>query len=312
MNATHVHQPVLLDAALQALDVRADGRYVDATFGRGGHARAIVERLGPSGRLLALDRDPEAVRTARTVFGADVRVTLVHGAFSMLAESVRDAGWMHNVQGVLLDLGVSSPQLDDPERGFSFMRDGPLDMRMNPAAGTSAADWIATADEAEMARVIRVYGDERFARAIARAICRERAIAPITRTLQLAGIIASVVKTREPGQHPATRSFQAIRIHINAELDELQAVLPQACEALAPGGRLAVISFHSLEDRIVKAFFRREAKGDPFPPDLPVTHDLLAPRLRIVGKAVRTGADEVARNPRARSATLRIAERLDA
>ncbi len=309
---THVHQPVLLDAVVQALAVQPDGHYVDATFGRGGHTRAILARLGPSGRLLALDRDPDALRAARAEFGADARVTLMHATFSMLASSVRDAGWMHNVQGVLLDLGVSSPQLDDPQRGFSFMRDGPLDMRMNPGAGVSAADWIATAEETAIARVIRDYGDERFARAIARAICRERASTPITRTLQLAGIIASAVKTREPGQHPATRSFQAIRIHINAELQELQSVLPQACEVLAPGGRLAIISFHSLEDRIVKAFIRHEARGDPFPPDLPVTSAQLTPRLRMVGKAIRAGADEIARNPRARSATLRIAERLDA
>jgi 16S rRNA (cytosine1402-N4)-methyltransferase len=185
-------------------------------------------------------------------------------------------------------------------------------MRMNPGAGVSAADWIATAEEGEIARVIRDYGDERFARAIARTICRERVSAPITRTLQLAGIIASAVKTREPGQHPATRSFQAIRIHINAELEELRVALPQACEVLAPGGRLAIISFHSLEDRIVKAFYRHETKGDPFPPDLPVTSAQLTPRLRMVGKAIRADADEIVRNPRARSATLRIAERLDA
>lgn len=306
------HLPVLIEETLEALRVEPDGRYVDATFGRGGHAGAIVSRLGEDGRLLAMDRDPEAVRAARERFALDGRVMIRQGPFSMLGEIVRECGWMNNVNGILLDLGVSSPQLDDAARGFSFLRDGPLDMRMDPGAGQSAADWIATAPEADIARVIRGYGEERFARGIARAIALARAQSPIERTSRLAEIVASAVKSREPGQNPATRTFQAIRIYINRELDELRSVLPQAIDALAPGGRLAVIAFHSLEDRIVKDFLRHEAKGDPFPPDMPVTHDRLAPRLRVIGKPVRAGGPETARNPRARSATLRVAEKLDA
>lgn len=306
------HLPVLVEETLQALRVEPDGRYVDATFGRGGHAGAIVSRLGKDGWLLAMDRDPEALRAARERFALDQRVMIRQGPFSMLGENVRECGWMNRVNGILLDLGVSSPQLDDAARGFSFLRDGPLDMRMDPGAGQSAADWINSAAENEIARVIREFGEERFARGIARAIIQARVQSPIERTHQLAEIVASAVHTREPGQHPATRTFQAIRIHVNRELDELRSVLPQACNALAPGGRLAVITFHSLEDRIVKDFLRREAKGDPFPPDMPVTSDRLMPRLRVIGKPVRAGEQEIARNPRARSATLRIAERLDA
>lgn len=306
------HLPVLLEEAIDALALRSEGIYVDATFGRGGHAREMLKRLGPAGHVLALDRDPQAVKAAREQFAGDSRFEIVRGLFSMLARAVEDRGWTSKIDGVLLDLGVSSPQLDDPRRGFSFRFGGPLDMRMDPESGISAAEWINSADEGEIFRVIRDYGEERFARRITRAICAERARETITTTDRLAQIVAGAVPTREPGQHPATRTFQAIRMHINRELEELRAVLPQALSVLAPGGRLAVISFHSLEDRIVKDFIRHEAKGDRFPPDLPVPAAMLTPRLRKVGKAIRPGPGELQSNPRARSAALRVAEALHA
>jgi len=305
------HHPVLLQEALTALALQADGIYVDATFGRGGHTREILKRLGPAGRLLALDRDPQAVEAARAQFAGELRFDIVRGLFSMLAQTIDDRGWAGKVNGVLLDLGVSSPQLDDPRRGFSFRHEGPLDMRMDPDHGASAAEWLNRAEESEISRVIRDYGEERFARRVARAICAERVREPITTTGRLARIVAGAVPTREQGQNPATRTFQAIRLHVNRELDELRAVLPQALQVLAPGGRLAVISFHSLEDRVVKEFVRREAKGDRFPPDLPVSADMLNPRLRAVGKTIRPDVEELRRNPRARSAVLRVAEVLD-
>ena len=308
----HAHLPVLLDEVLIALDLRSDGIYVDATFGRGGHSGVILNRLGPEGRLLALDRDPQAVEVARKKFADDARFEIVRGPFSMLAQTVDERGWSGKVAGILLDLGVSSPQLDDAQRGFSFRFEGPLDMRMDPDSGMSVADWLAQAEEKEIAGVIREYGEERFARRVARTICHERVIAPIDTTQRLASIVSQAVPTREPGQHPATRTFQALRIYINREMDELRSVLPQALQVLAPGGRLAVISFHSLEDRIVKQFMRNEARGDDFPPDLPVTHDQLNPRVQLVGKAVRPTQAEINRNPRARSATLRVAEVLNA
>ncbi len=306
------HLPVLLEEAIDALAMREGGKYVDATFGRGGHSREMLRRLGPDGRVLALDRDPQAVEAARAQFAGDPRFEVVRGLFSMLAQAVEDRGWAGKVNGILLDLGVSSPQLDEPQRGFSFRYQGPLDMRMDPESGLSAAEWINHADEAEIYRVIREYGEERFARRIARAICAERTREAITTTDRLAQIVAGAVPTREPGQHPATRTFQAVRIHINRELDEIRAVLPQALSVLAPHGRLAVISFHSLEDRIVKDFMRHESSGDRFPPDLPVTAAMLTPRLKKVGKAIRPGDKEVQSNPRARSAVLRVAETLHA
>ena len=306
------HLPVLLEEAIDALAMREGGKYVDATFGRGGHSREMLRRLGPDGRVLALDRDPQAVEAARAQFAGDPRFEVVRGLFSMLAQAVEDRGWAGKVNGILLDLGVSSPQLDEPQRGFSFRYQGPLDMRMDPESGLSAAEWINHADEAEIYRVIRDYGEERFARRIARAICAERTREAITTTDRLAQIVAGAVPTREPGQHPATRTFQAVRIHINRELDEIRAVLPQALSVLAPHGRLAVISFHSLEDRIVKDFMRHESSGDRFPPDLPVTAAMLTPRLKKVGKAIRPGDKEVQSNPRARSAVLRVAETLHA
>ena len=304
------HEPVLLEAVLNALQPRAGGVYVDATFGRGGHAGAILRGLGDEGRLLAMDQDPEAVAVAEKEFAGDHRFEIRRGPFSMLGQYVQGLGLTGQVDGILLDLGVSSPQLDEPARGFSFRHAGPLDMRMDPDRGESAADWLNRATEQEIARVIRDYGEERFARRIARTVVAEREQAPIETTEQLAAICARAVSTREPGKDPATRTFQAARIHINHELDELESALPQAVEVLREGGRLAVISFHSLEDRIVKRFMQKEARGDEFPPDLPIPQSKLKPRLRIVGKPVRAGAEEVQRNPRARGAILRVAERI--
>jgi 16S rRNA (cytosine1402-N4)-methyltransferase len=305
------HVPVLLDEVVQALKPAPQGIYLDATYGRGGHVRAILERLGPQGRIIAIDRDPAAVAHARDAFGADARVHAHHAPFSMLSRVLEQEGVNGQVDGALFDLGVSSPQLDRAERGFSFRAAGSLDMRMDPTRGESAAQWLARATVQEIERVIRDYGEERFARRVARAIVRARDLQPIATTLQLAEIVASAVPTREPGQHPATRTFQALRIHINRELDELEAALPQAVAALAPGGRLAVISFHSLEDRAVKRFSAREARGGDLPPDLPLRAAELHPRLRVVGKAARASAAEIARNPRARSAVLRVAERTE-
>jgi 16S rRNA (cytosine1402-N4)-methyltransferase len=304
------HAPVLLDEALDALAVRPDGFYVDATFGRGGHTSAILARLGKQGKLLAIDRDPQAVVAAQALLGTDPRAGVVRAPFSRLAEVVDEAG--RPADGILLDLGVSSPQLDDADRGFSFLRDGPLDMRMDPGSGESAAAWLGHAPEREIAAVISRLGEERFARRIAHAIVAARSEAPIVTTGRLAAVISQAVPTREPGKHPATRSFQALRIHVNRELEELEQVLPQAVDCLAPGGRLVVISFHSLEDRIVKRFMRRASQDDPAWAGLPVVPPAARARLRLVCRAVFPGADEVERNPRARSAVLRAAERIAA
>ncbi len=302
------HAPVLLDAALDALAIRADGRYVDATFGRGGHAGAILGRLGEKGSLLAIDRDPESSTAAAGQFGSDPRAKFRQARFSELSQLV-PAG---SVDGILFDLGVSSPQLDDARRGFSFLRDGPLDMRMDPRHGDSAAQWLAHATEREIATVIARFGEERHARRIARAIVAARAEAPLTTTGGLAAVIAAAVPRRQPGLHPATRSFQALRIHVNAELEEIERALPQAVDALTPGGRLVVISFHSLEDRIAKRFMRAASREDPDFAGLPEVPPGAQPKLRLVGRAVFADADEVGRNPRARSAVLRAAERLAA
>ncbi len=305
------HRPVLLDECLDALNIKPEGVYVDATFGRGGHAQAILAQLGPDGRLLGLDKDPQAVATARQKFANDGRFSIYHGSFAELAQVVEADGLFGQVDGVLMDLGVSSPQLDDASRGFSFMRDGPLDMRMDNTHGVSASNWLAQAKEAEIARVLKEYGEERFAKRIARAIVAARQEAPIETTGQLAAIIKGVMpKQREQDKHPATRSFQGIRIFINQELDDLSACLSRVVEVLTCGGRLAVISFHSLEDRIVKRFMRDQARGDDFPPDLPVTVDQLNPRMRLVGKAIRASDEELDSNPRSRSAVLRVAEKV--
>lgn len=304
------HAPVLLDEALDALALRPDGFYVDATFGRGGHTRAILARLGEQGKLLAIDRDPQAVVAAKALLGADPRASVVRAPFSRLADAISDAG--RPADGILLDLGVSSPQLDDAGRGFSFLRDGPLDMRMDPGSAESAAAWLARASEREIATVISRLGEERFARRIAHAIVVARTEAPIATTGRLASVISQAVPTREPGKHPATRTFQALRIHVNRELEELEQVLPQAVDSLAPGGRLVVISFHSLEDRMVKRFMRRASQDDPAWAGLPVVPAHARARLRLAGRAVFPNEDEVRRNPRARSAVLRAAERIEA
>jgi 16S rRNA (cytosine1402-N4)-methyltransferase len=301
------HVTVLAAEAVEALRVRAGGCYVDATFGRGGHSRLILERLGPKGRLIALDKDPGAAALGRE--WADPRFRMVHSGFARLEEVLEEerAG---ELDGVLLDLGVSSVQLEDAARGFSFRLDGPLDMRMDPGTGLSAAQWLAQAGERELEEVIRTYGEERFAKQIARAVVAARARGPVVTTRQFAEIVAAAVPTREPGQDPATRSFQALRIYTNSELEELSLVLPKAAARLGPGGRLVVISFHSLEDRIVKRFMREASQPRRLPRKLPVrAAELAPPLLRIVGRATRPGAQEVARNPRARSAVMRIAER---
>jgi 16S rRNA (cytosine1402-N4)-methyltransferase len=309
MTESGTHHPVLLNEVLESLALRPDGNYLDGTFGRGGHARAILERLGPGGRLYAMDKDPQAVQTAIRRFGEDSRFHFRKASFATLEEWMRAMGMAGRLSGVLFDLGVSSPQFDDPQRGFSFQSDGPLDMRMDPDAGVSAADWLAAADEKEIARVIKDYGEERFARRIARAIVSSRVKAPLRTTAQLAELVAAAVPGRERHKHPATRTFQAIRIHINHELEDLQAGLRQAADVLQPRGRLVVISFHSLEDRCVKHFMRDQSRGEQLPPEIPVRGEPVPGPLRIVGKARRPGADEIARNPRARSATLRVAER---
>ncbi len=294
---------------MAALAIQSDGLYIDGTFGRGGHSRALLARLGPEGRVLALDRDPEAIATAQALASQDKRLQVFHRPFSRLSQLADTLGIRGAVAGMLLDLGVSSPQLDDARRGFSFSKSGPLDMRMDPEDGESAADWLARVSEEAITRVLRIYGEERFARRIARRIVQARRKAPLTTTDQLAALVAAAVPRWERGKHPATRTFQALRIQINGELEELRRGLAAACELLKPGGRLAVISFHSLEDRIVKRFIRAEAQGPTFPPGVPVPATAQRGRLRSLGKR-RPGAREIAENPRARSAILRIAERL--
>jgi 16S rRNA (cytosine1402-N4)-methyltransferase len=303
------HQPVLAAEVLTALRVKPAGVYVDCTFGRGGHSREILARLGPAGRLIAMDRDPQAVAVGREL--ADARLTIHYASFSQLA-SLLQSDRLPPVDGVLLDLGVSSPQLDEAARGFSFQQDGPLDMRMDPGSGMSAAQWLSQAREKEIGEVIRRYGEERFAKQVARAIVAARSRQPIERTRQLAEIVAQAVPAREPRQNPATRTFQALRIHINQELEELEVTLPQAEAALAPGGRLAVISFHSLEDRIVKRFMQARARPQ-LPARLPVRADQMPrPALKLIGRAIQPSESEIQSNPRARSAVLRVAEKVAA
>jgi 16S rRNA (cytosine1402-N4)-methyltransferase len=314
MSEDFAHRPVLFDEVLEALAIQPDGIYVDGTFGRGGHAGAILDRLGKKGRLLAIDKDPQAVAAAEDRFGADSRFEIKRGSFTQLGQLVQKSGWLQagGVNGVLLDLGVSSPQLDDPERGFSFRQDGDLDMRMDPDAGQSAAEWLAKAEEYDIRKVLFEYGEERFAKRISRAVVKAREEEPIQTTSQLASLIRAAIpaKSHEKGKDPATRSFQGIRIFINDELNDVKTCLPQALDVLKPGGRLVVISFHSLEDRIVKRFMRDEARGDYFPPDLPVPQSALTPSIKLIGKPIRASEQEVAKNPRARSAVLRVAERL--
>jgi 16S rRNA (cytosine1402-N4)-methyltransferase len=304
------HTAVLQEQAVDGLKVRGDGCYVDATFGRGGHSRLILARLGPGGRLIALDRDPQAVAAGGEI--VDGRFRMLHGRFSRLKELAAGVG-VTEADGILLDLGVSSPQLDDPARGFSFRAEGPLDMRMDPGGGSTAGEWLARASEREIREVIKNHGEERFAKSIAAAIVAARARGPVGTTRELAALVAKAVPTREPQQDPATRTFQALRIHVNQELEELSVALPQCVELLKPGGRLVVISFHSLEDRIVKRFLRDNARADPLPARLPLrARDLPRPRLALVGRLIRPAAAEVAANPRARSALMRTAEKQSA
>jgi 16S rRNA (cytosine1402-N4)-methyltransferase len=304
------HSPVLVDEALAALALEAGGYYVDATFGRGGHTTQILQSLGKQGRVLAIDRDPQAIAAGVARFADEVRVTLVHASFADLATLVPAHSRGQPCRGVLFDLGVSSPQLEDPGRGFSFRADGPLDMRMDPTRGEPVSAWLARAGLDEIREVIATLGEERFARRVARDIVAERQAHPILRTSQLAALVAGAVRTREPGKHPATRTFQALRILINDELGQLGAGLAAALEFLAPGGRLAVISFHSLEDRLVKRFLQRESQVAPELADLPVVPPGAAPRLRLIGRKSRPTRAEVERNPRARSALLRAAEKI--
>ena len=300
------HRPVLLEEAIAALMVSVNGTYVDGTFGRGGHATRILESLSPRGSLLALDQDPEAAAVAELICAHDNRMRFRSTNFRALGDCAAPG----SVHGVLLDLGVSSPQLDNPARGFSFSHDGPLDMRMDPGGGQSAADWLASVEEAELARVLKELGEERFARRIARAIVNARREGPIQRTVQLAEIISAANPKWEPNKHPATRSFQAIRLKINSELESLQDALSAALSVLAKGGRLVVISFHSLEDRIVKRFIRTASRGRQIPPGVPISFEEQQVSLKPIGKAIMPSQAEVAANPRARSAVMRIAERI--
>lgn len=310
-----MHTTVLLHEAVDALAVKPDGVYVDGTYGRGGHSRLILERLGGSGRLIALDKDPMAVTAGRVL--KDLRFSIVHNRFSQISQVLRDLG-VEQVDGVLMDLGVSSPQLEQATRGFSFRLDGPLDMRMDTSQGQTAAEWLAYVSEAHLREIIKNYGEERFAKQIARAIVAARSQEPIVTTIRLSEIVASAVRAcshkRENKQNPATRTFQAIRIHLNQELEELSMTLPQCVEMLKPGGRLVAISFHSLEDRIVKRFIREAADPDKLPRGVPFrtqeVQRLTCQRLRLIGKPIRPAEVEVAKNPRARSAVMRVAERV--
>ena len=308
-NAEYQHITVLLNEAVDALAVREDGIYVDGTFGRGGHSRLILSRLGSQGRLIVFDKDPQAIEAAQKLAKQDGRVTVVHDGFSSFQTTLDKLG-IEEIDGALFDLGISSPQIDDGARGFSFRFDAPLDMRMDPTRGMSAAEWIATASEQDLHEVIKNYGEERFSRQIARAIVAQRTESPIDTTRKLAQLVAQNVRTRERGQDPATRTFQAVRIFINRELEEVEAVLPQVMGRLKQGGRLAVIAFHSLEDRIVKQFVKKYSQHPPLPRWAAVKEaDLPLPPLRAVGKAIKPGVEETASNPRARSAVLRVAER---
>lgn len=304
------HQPVLLAEVLEGLAIQPDGIYIDGTFGRGGHSQAILERLNAEGKLLAIDKDQEAVRFAKQQLDQDKRFSITHGSFDQLLEVAKQHQVIGKVSGILLDLGMSSPQLDDAQRGFSFLHDGPLDMRMNMQQCETAADWVNRAKEAEIVEVLFKYGEEKFARRIAKAIVQERIIEPIVTTGRLAAIVSAANPRWEKYKHPATRAFQAFRIFINQELQELETCLEQVIEVLGVGGRLAVISFHSLEDRIVKRYMRRSSRDETLPAKLPVRAVEVRPRLKSLGRAIKPSADEIAVNPRSRSAILRLAEKL--
>ncbi|NVJ65586.1 MAG: 16S rRNA (cytosine(1402)-N(4))-methyltransferase RsmH [Gammaproteobacteria bacterium] len=326
MNPQQPHDAVLLNEAVEALvqgkqlpandagssdnAQKIDGIFIDCTFGRGGHSRQLLSQLGQNSKLLAFDKDPQAIEVATQLASEDPRFDIVHDSFSLLEQEVEKRGWAGKVDGVLMDLGVSSPQLDQAERGFSFMQDGPLDMRMNSTKGITAQQWIEQTKEDDMVFVFKAYGEERYAKRIARAICEKRQTEAIGTTKKLANIIAEAHPRWEKHKHPATRCFQAIRIAVNSELDDLKAVLEQSLEALNVGGRLVAISFHSLEDRIVKQFIRDQEKGKEFPAGLPITEDMINRRMKKVGKFVKAGEEELARNNRARSAVMRVAEKL--
>ncbi|WP_339057509.1 16S rRNA (cytosine(1402)-N(4))-methyltransferase RsmH [Candidatus Regiella endosymbiont of Tuberolachnus salignus] len=305
------HESVLLEQAVHCLNLRDDGIYVDGTFGRGGHSRLILSRLGQKGHLIAIDRDPQAVEVAKSI--TDPRFSIIHGPFSELARYAQEGDLIGRIDGVLFDLGVSSPQLDNPQRGFSFMRDGPLDMRMDPSRGLSAAQWLMKASADEIAWVLKTFGEERFAKRLARAIVERNQQQPMSRTKELADLIVNILPMREKHKHPATRSFQAIRIYINSELEEITRALEASLSVLAPKGRISVISFHSLEDRIVKNFIRQQSRGSQIPAGMPLTETQLrlmgSANLKTMGKMMPS-AEEVAENPRARSAVLRFAERI--
>ncbi|MBD8570165.1 MULTISPECIES: 16S rRNA (cytosine(1402)-N(4))-methyltransferase RsmH [Pseudomonas] len=312
MNSGFTHITVLLEEAVEALALRADGCYMDGTFGRGGHSRLILSHLGPDGRLLGFDKDPQAIATGQTLAAEDGRFVIVQRSFAELGSEAQERGLAGKVSGILLDLGVSSPQLDDPERGFSFMNDGPLDMRMDPTRGVSAAEFIATAPAEEIARVFKEYGEERFAKRMANAVVQRREVQPFERTADLAEVLKVANPAWEKGKNPATRAFQGLRIHVNNELGDLEAGLEAALDALEIGGRLVVISFHSLEDRIVKLFMRKLAKGeaDNMPRNLPIQYKAFEPKIRIHGKAQFASDTETKANPRSRSAVMRVAEKL--
>ena len=305
---TSTHIPVLLNEVMRAMDLGSREIVVDATYGRGGHSKEILRLLPPQGKLFVIDRDLDAIQHARTSLKGDQRIEIIHSAFSNLREIFEERGLLGKVNAILFDFGVSSPQLDISERGFSFNKNGPLDMRMDRTKGVSAANWIEQTEEEEIVRVLKRFGEERFAKRIARSIKEALTEGQVSTTAQLSQLVSDAVPVKEKHKHPATRTFQAIRIAVNQELLEIESVLPQALEVLAPGGRIVVISFHSLEDRIVKRFFRDQSKGDPFPHDLPVTADMLKPQLRLVGKKDKANEDELSENPRARSAIMRAAE----
>ncbi len=307
ISATHL--PVLLDETLSYWMGDPHGKYIDGTFGRGGHTRALLACLSDRGQVLGMDKDPQAVQAGQVLAGQDPRFSIVQSPFSAIRKEAEKRHWFGQVDGILLDIGVSSPQLDNAERGFSFQQDGPLDMRMNPEEGCSAAQWLATASAEEIQKVLKTLGEERFARRIAQAIVETRLHTPIIRTRQLAELVEATIPFREKHKHPATRTFQAIRIYINQELEELKQGLKEAIACLAVGGRLAVITFHSLEDRIVKRYFRDEARGDDLPPDFPIRADELHPKIKLLSKAIKASEEELARNPRARSAILRVVEK---
>ncbi|KPX33717.1 MULTISPECIES: 16S rRNA (cytosine(1402)-N(4))-methyltransferase RsmH [Pseudomonas syringae group] len=312
MNSGFTHITVLLEEAVEALAVRADGCYLDGTFGRGGHSRLILSHLGPDGRLLGFDKDPQAIATGQALAAEDGRFVIVQRSFAELGSEALERNLAGKVSGILLDLGVSSPQLDDPERGFSFMNDGPLDMRMDPTRGVSAAEFIASAPAEEIARVFKEYGEERFAKRMANAVVQRREIQPFERTADLAEVLKVANPAWEKGKNPATRAFQGLRIYVNNELGDLEAGLEAAMEALEVGGRLVVISFHSLEDRIVKLFMRKLAKGeaDNMPRNLPIQYKAFEPKIKIHGKAQFASDTETKANPRSRSAVMRVAEKL--